>query len=140
MPDSDISLVHENKKMNSFDLNHLWSYLIFENGQEMKISFQCHDCILLEFGYQMFLQAKKMNELLDKAKNLKLIDGVVDFCTFEIKIYNDQKKFKIFRASYEKLKKRKRPKISGPSEANNLKFRMNQINGKFFDYQFFKND
>ena len=81
-----------------------------------------------------------MDELLDKVKILKLIDGVVDFCTFEIKIYNDQKKFKIFRASHEKLKKRKRPKISGPSEANNLKFRMNQINGKFFDYQFFKND
>ena len=28
-----------------------------------------------------------MNELLDKVKILKLIDGIVDFCTFEIEIY-----------------------------------------------------
>ena len=58
MIDFDIAQVYENKKLNSFDLNHLWSYLIYENGQEIKISFQCHDCILLEFGYEMFLQAK----------------------------------------------------------------------------------
>ena len=45
-----------------------------------------------------------MNELLDKVKILKLIDGIVDFCTFEIEIYKDQKKLKIFRASFEELK------------------------------------
>lgn len=86
----------------------------------------------------MFLKAQEQNETLDKIKILKLIDGVVDFCTFEIQIYQDKKKFKIFRSNNKELKQRKRPKLSGPSEVNNCKFRMNQIDGKFFDYQIFK--
>lgn len=86
----------------------------------------------------MFLKAQEQNETLDKIKILKLIDGVVDFCTFEIQIYQDKKKFKIFRSNNKELKQRKRPKLSGPSEVNNYKFRMNQIDGKFFDYKIFK--
>jgi len=56
-------------------------------------------------------------EIEPKFKIVRLMDGLVDFSKFEIKISQTRKIYKVIRDSNEDLRKRKRPVYSGIVEA-----------------------
>ena len=77
--------------------------IITAEGLENFFLFQCIECIKLELGYQVFLSAMKNKDseekLQPKLSIVRVIDGFVDFCKFEIKIYETDKTYRIIRDS-----------------------------------------